>query len=357
MPVKTGYHGGVEAAQNTSRRGTHRTLYMCGYVLMLAGALCFPAASFAGKVAPPASPAAVSACETQVTAAKKTQDIRQRVYGTIWMGGCVVDGGTGIAHAYLEWKSESSDAHGRICTDPQITRSLWQCAWDTTLLEPGKYSVQFVAIDDAGNRGSFDRPYEIGQEAITPSNSDGSGEAQGSSTESAEDTEFEDSTDSPSGQPPPDANDAETTPEAVTPIPDSTQLIAPATDQWNAIVKLAIQRIYDCARNEVAHAPTSSPDVVTQLDQANLVAVCVDPALTVLGADAVLVDQLPVPPVVVIQMLDEASMRALAQLLPVSIAGVPVALERPCERDETDPCQPLSDLYPEDRAQDVQAGQ
>jgi hypothetical protein len=277
--------------------------------LVVVAALCaplMPGVAWAGKVAPPVSPEVVAACEQEVQASLPTADVRQRVHNTVVLGGCLADGGSGIAHAYLEWHDEESDGRGRICTDPAVVNSAWQCEWDTTVLPPGNYTVHFVALDDAGNRGTFDRLYQVER---TPA-------------------EREPATGDPV-DPSPDATTTDT--------PES--MVDPLLDDRNAVIDLALARMDACARNEVESAPTNDPDTVSQVEQAALVATCVEPALATLGAASVIVDALPVPPVVVIQVSDHDDLARLADLLPAEVAGVPIAIELVCERDTSDPCR------------------
>lgn len=260
-------------------------------------------AANAAPIAEPAPRAEVAACAHEVAAARPTQDVRQRVHDVIGLGGCIADGGSGIAHAFLEWSSDDAQRTGRICTDPSIIDGLWECRWDTTIMPEGNYTVTFVAIDDAGNRGTFDRPYQVVHEPT----------------------------------------DRADTPAASSPIDGESSVVDPAADprvdERNAVINLAMMRIDACMRNEVTDAPTSDPRAVSQVQQANMVAACVQPALEALGAVSVLVDALPVPPVVIIQVTTQQEIARLIPVVPSTIAGVPIALELRCARDETHPCQ------------------
>ena len=248
-------------------------------------------AAGAEPLAQPAPREQVDACGREVAAARPTQNVRQRVHDVVGLGGCIADGGSGIAHAFLAWSSESEDRTGRICTDPSILDGLWQCSWDTSTMPPGDYTVTFVAIDDAGNRGTFDRPYQITK-------------AQ-----------------------------AERAPATGTTTDD------PRMDNRNAVINLALERMDACTRDGVQDAPTSDPNSVSQVQQANMVAACIEPALEALGASSVIVDALPVPPVVVIQVARREDIDRLAPVLPATVAGVPVAIELSCARNEANPCQ------------------
>lgn len=279
---------------------------MCAHVLVLLAA-AFPGATMAAPVAPAAASRQVEACSARRTADAKTAQIATKVSGTIGLGGCIADGATGVAHAYLEW--ERGTSHGRICTDPVVFDIAWSCTWDTARLRPGKYLVRFVAVDGAGNRGSFERRYTVVRAAapttpaLPPSNP----------TESAPPPSPEMPAASPE-QPLKPVQPAPELPSTATPPPAP----APTTEQ------LAADRIHDCDIDKVGAAPTNDPAVTSQLDQAAAVRTCIEPALRTLGAARIDIDAIPVPPALIIWVHDVHDVKRLMRLLPPDIAGVPL---------------------------------
>ncbi len=95
--------------------------------------------------------------------------------GVVELNGCAADDASGIAHLALTWKRGREE--GVICTDP-ADPTAWRCRWDTTTLKEGRYSVTLVAVDGAGNSGSFTRKVVI--EAAAPESAAGAGATQGS---------------------------------------------------------------------------------------------------------------------------------------------------------------------------------
>ncbi|MCW2959847.1 MAG: hypothetical protein JWM90_234 [Thermoleophilia bacterium] len=276
------------------------------------------------EVAPPASPAASAACARQSAESAKTADEVRRVRGTIRLGGCVTDS-SGIAHLVISWTG-AGDTHGRICTDPAVVDDVWTCTWNTARLPEGRYEVQMAAIDAAGNRGTFERTYEVAApaEVVPPSEIQPTPDP----TPSPESTPALPQTD-PQPQPEP-AEPGPSQPVPTEPAPAEPAPANPDTSQpgiaFSPVQRLILDRIIGCERGT---SGTDQDEVFTLAEQALLVGACLEPALRIAG----LVEITPfdvgpmATPALRFQMETAAQRDALRDVLPSTIAGVPVEAE------------------------------
>lgn len=262
-------------------------------------------ASAQPAVAPPASAAVQAACASQSAAAQATADeVRAVPRATIELGGCVSDE-SGIDRVLVRWRAVDGATHGRICTDPSLIDGMWHCSWDASTVHPGRYVVELVAVDAAGNRGTFERTYDVMQEAA-PADAprDGADQADAHAPASA-----------PSG---------DGDPSAV--IPPSERR-ADDESEFSSVGALITQQLVGCERGGTPRRPTDVEDVVTQGEQARLVAACIRPALEVAGAlDIVVVDDGLAPITITVLVPDQRVAAELESALTSGIAGVPTTI-------------------------------
>lgn len=290
-----------------------------------------------------------AACQASAVAARRTADIPHQVTGLVPIGGCVADN-TGIERIYVDWAAEDDDARGRVCTDPGVSEAgAWRCEWDTTLLEPGLYVLEFTALDLAGNRGTFTRRYDVvapDRLALPPAPPTTSPQEDARAPATAPPADHSEGAPRTGELEQPEASAPHaidpyrsTTPPPALPLephPDdsgSAQMGSPATpsatDEFTE--ELAIAHIEACARNEVDDLPTASATVISQVEQADAVRRCLAPALEALGASVVELDVVPVPPAVRAVFDDPGLRDRLVEQLPASVAGVPLQLLTPRE--------------------------
>lgn len=275
-------------------------------------------------IAPPATPKIAAACQQAVTAAKATADQVIPISGIGRLSGCVADT-SGIERVLVGWTRDADDAHARICTDPQVVDGAWNCVWDTRRLPVGRYTVRLVAIDAAGNQGSFTRAYEVhAPDATAPTVT--------TPNATTPDTTAPDTTTPEATAPRPseDAAPAVSSPDP-TPTPDADPVADDASPtasaEFSPTQRLVLDRIALCERGGTADTPTDSDAIVTQLDQANAVAACLEPATTQAGAVAIGLDaDIPVPPTVRVTVDTQQRFDELAAVLPDAVSGVPVVL-------------------------------
>lgn len=277
---------------------TARTLPLSAIFAALVALVCAgPAQSAQRPLAPGSSPKATAACGAAAEAAAPTADVERVVRGAGALGGCVVDT-VGLAHLFLNWRAREGDASGRICVDPEIVASSWTCSWDTTTLTPGSYEVTMVAIDLAGNRGEFTQAYRV--EAPAAPNAEPAQPAEPGPVEPV-------TPDEPVEPLEPVQPAAPTTPEPTAPSPLETSALD--------------EQLAACAQLELA------PGVLADRSLSLAVLDCVRPALEALGAAELTLDEIPVPPAIVLRFADAYALAAADELLPERIGGVGLELE------------------------------
>lgn len=306
---------------------------------VLAAVVCVTAAALPAaasgaedrRIAPPASEAAIARCSAASAEGAKTADVERVVRGTSMLGGCITDV-TGISHLFLEWKADASSARGRICVDPAIRANAWECAWETGELEPGSYTVTMIAVDAAGNRGSFDQAYRV--EAPAPDTSprpDPQPAPEPAPVAPQDPAPTDPAPATPAPAEPAPAPDAPTEPAPTSPDPLVTppEGFAPVP-----LSRLLEERVVECSLLELA------PGV--RADRALSVAVleCLRPALEVAGATVIELDEIPVPPSVRVTFPDQQQLDAIDALLPDLVGGVELDLVVGPERTPEPQAQP-----------------
>ncbi|MCW2972048.1 MAG: hypothetical protein JWN72_321 [Thermoleophilia bacterium] len=278
----------------------------------------------APDVAPPATPKVAAACEQAAVVARATADQIIPISGIGELSGCVADT-SGIDRVLVAWSSDTRAAHARICTDPEVVDGAWRCTWDTTRLPAGRYTVRLVAIDAAGNQGTFTRPYEV--QAPAPSRAPDTAAPDAAAPEAAAPDTTAPETAVPDTAAPSDHDDAATNgDEAATAAPSSPlpDVQAPA---FSPTQRLVLDRISLCEHGGDAATPTDSDAIVTQLDQATAVAACLEPATTQAGAVAIGLDaDIPVPPTVRVTVATQQQLDELTRVVPAQVGGVPVVV-------------------------------
>lgn len=294
--------------------------------------------------APPASSAAVATCSARAAESAKDADVEHPVSGRALLRGCISDT-SGIAHLFIEWRSERGRV-GRICVDPPVRGTAWQCVWDTTRLRPGSYRVTMVAVDAAGNRGSSDQAYRV-LAAEPPPRADPPGASAPAEPPTVAPVPAPaDPGPAPSDPPPPDdqpstgrgaeggpEEDDGTLPPAAAPpgaqeplgavpvpVPEPAPTPPPSSSEPTLAARFVQERTEECARLELA------PGV--RADRALSLAVleCMRPALELVDATALTLDEIPVPPAIEVVLPDAASRDAARELLPERVGGVELTL-------------------------------
>ncbi|MBC7460094.1 MAG: hypothetical protein H7287_01895 [Thermoleophilia bacterium] len=265
-------------------------------------------ATAAPNAAPPATPRVAAACEQASVAARATADQVVPIAGVGELSGCVADT-SGIDRVLVAWSSDARDAHARICTDPDVVDGAWRCTWDTTRLPAGRYTVRLVAIDSAGNQGSFDRLYEVTAAPRAP-------QAEAAAPDKV----------APEAVAPDAVAPNPVAPDAVAPVPAAPSSPAPEpAPEFSPTQRLVLDRITLCERGGDEAAPTDADAIVTQLDQANAVATCLEPATTQAGAVSIGLDaDIPVPPTVRVTVATQQQFDELSAVVPDAVGGVAV---------------------------------
>lgn len=233
---------------------------------------------------------------------------------------------TGIAHLFLDWSSRDGTRTGRICVDPRVQAGAWRCQWDTSTLAPGSYTVTMVAVDAAGNRGSFEQAYRV--EAVVPdANAPRSDTAPlpespepvvpEMQTPDAEAAAVEAAAPEREPELPSSPDPAPIQPEAST---DEPITVTPAGMPLPLAV-IVEERLVECSQLELA------PGVAADRALSLAVLDCMRPALEALGAAEPTLDEIPVPPAIVVTLPDARALDAAEELLPDAIGGVGLTLE------------------------------
>lgn len=316
-------------------------------LLILALLLAAPSAGAAERrLAPPASARAQAACGVAAAKSAATAEVERVVRGVAPLGGCVTDV-TGITHLFVEWAAERDGARGRICVDPEIRSNAWRCDWDTTELEPGAYTVTMVAIDAAGNRGSFDQAYRVDAPAAVTPAPDAEREPQSSTERDPEAGEpptaapepgpleppvTEETPEPDAGADPGAEQEGATTPADTTPMP---QQPAPAIEPTPVpLAALLEERIAECARLELA------PGVRADRSLSLAVLECMRPALEATGAADIALDEIPVPPAIQVAFPSQSALDSADALLPDAVGGVELQLVVDAARSADTPDTP-----------------
>lgn len=283
------------------------------------------------RVAPPSTPPAVAQCQTATDVASRTSDVPRPVQGATVIGGCVADV-AGIAHVLLEWEDARGDV-GRICTDPRIVAEAWRCRWDTSLRAPGAYVVRFIAIDAAGNRGTFEQAFAV--EAADPRRVHPPAESPPVAPDPVAPAPAEPSpAEPPRPEPtppapeptPPDPSGPQTPdPQAPEPGAPVTSFGAGATPPVETDGRAALRRLVD-RQLAVCDRLVAAPGVGVDAALSAAVHDCMEPILRQLGAGTVELDPVPVPPGVRAMFDDAGALAFAADLVPAEVAGVQVEL-------------------------------
>ncbi|MCW2955343.1 MAG: hypothetical protein JWO69_212 [Thermoleophilia bacterium] len=277
-------------------------------------------AAAAQPLAPAASPESAAACGRAVEASRATADDVIDVSGTVRLGGCVTDT-SGIEHLTLSW-SDAAGRHGRICTDPAIVDDRWSCPWNTARIPAGRYDVLMAAVDLAGNRGEFDRHYEVAAPEV---------ERRDVAPPVATDPLPQPDGPAPAPEPTPTLTPtpAPTAAPTAAPVPSAAPVEASPDDaepavEFSPVQRLVLDRIVACERGD---GRTDDDGVVTVRDQVVAVAECLEPALLLAGlvpsevpADVALVE--PVTYRFEVETLEQLG--ELRAVLPSSVAGIAV---------------------------------